>query len=97
MDGVQIQTGMRVGLWNTNMTGKAENAFRCLGHYTGPNLGSHIPGSILKQELPEGTIQFKVGVLFRPDLGKRQRLETILILQEWFPAMWEYETWEKAG
>ena len=41
----------------------------------------------------EGTLEFSVGVLFRPDLGKRQKLETILILNNWIPEMFTYEDW----
>lgn len=44
----------------------------------------------------EGVLNFRVGVLFRPDLGRRQSLETILVLENYFPEMFDYETWEKA-
>jgi len=43
----------------------------------------------------EGTLKFRVGVLFRPDLGGK-RLETILILETYIEEMFEYEDWEAA-
>jgi hypothetical protein len=44
----------------------------------------------------EGDLAFRVGVLFRPDRWPRQNLETILILENYFPEMWNYDTWESA-
>jgi len=90
---LRISAGLRVGFWKVG----PRPPFQCLGHYTGPDLGDHIVGSHLKQKLMEGEVSFKVGVLFRPDLGKRQRLETILILESYIPEMFEYEDWEKAN
>ncbi|MAD98752.1 MAG: hypothetical protein Unbinned200contig1000_65 [Prokaryotic dsDNA virus sp.] len=70
-------------------------AFQPKGYYVGPDLGDHVPGTLLEQKLMEGVLKFRVGVLFRPDLGKRQRLETILIIDEWVPEMFDYEHWEE--
>ena len=69
-------------------------SFSCIGHYSGASLGDQLPGARLQQELMEGTLKFRVGVLFRPDLGKSQRLETILILENYVEEMFEYEDWE---
>jgi predicted alpha/beta hydrolase len=66
-----------------------------MGVYVGPDLGDHVIGSKLEQHLMEGVVRFGVGVLFRPDLNKRQRLETILILEKYIPEMFNYEHWEE--
>ena len=92
---VRVTSGLRVGFWDTKATQFTGGPFTAKGYYTGPDLGEHIPGSSLEQELMEGTLKFRVGVLFRPDLGKRQRLETILILETWIPEMFEYEDWSE--
>lgn len=83
---MQITSGIRIGWWGPR-------GFDPAGFYTGPDLGDHIPGTMLKQELMEGMLRFSVGVLFRPDLGRKQRLETILILYKYVPEMFEYEDW----
>lgn len=90
---MRVAAGLRVGFWRGGMKQDHEVCFQPKGYYTGPDLGEHIPGAKLQQELMEGTLTFRVGVLFRPDLGKRQRLETILILENWIPEMFEYEDW----
>jgi len=93
MDNMRITAGLRVGFWRGGMKFDHEQAFQPKGYYSGPDLGSHIPGAKLEQPLMEGVLKFHVGVLFRPDLGKRQRLETILILENWIPEMFDYEHW----
>lgn len=98
---VRITSGLRIGFWYGDTSHappmeKHKHAFQCVGHYAGPDLGDHIIGSKLEQKLMEGTLRFSVGVLFRPDLGKRQRLETILILEKYIPEMFNYEHWEAA-
>ena len=90
---VNISAGLRIGFWNPSPA-YGDVPFNCVGHYSGPPLGDRIPGASLQQELMEGTLKFRVGVLFRPDLGKHQCLETILILQTYIPEMFEYEDWE---
>lgn len=92
---VKVTAGLRVGFWDQNGTPWNGGPFKPKGYYNGPDLGDHIPGARLAQELMEGTLVFRVGVLFRPDLGKYQRLETILILENWIPEMFEYSDWEK--
>lgn len=91
---VRIDAGLRVGFWAPGK--KHHEPFECVGHYNGPFLGDVIIGSTLEQELMEGTLRFSVGVLFRPDLGKSQRCETILILVNHVPEMFDYEDWESA-
>lgn len=88
---MRISSGLRVGFWKAQWP-----PFQCVGHYAGPDLGDHIPGQMLTQELMEGKLEFTVGVLFRPDLNRAQRLETILILTQYIPEMFEYEDWSKA-
>ena len=85
---MRITAGIRIGWWGP--------AFKCVGIYTGPDLGYHLPGALLQQELTEGTLTFKVGVLFRSDMHVSQRLEPILILQNQVEEMFEYEDWEVA-
>jgi len=92
---MRISAGLRVGFWKQNNNHFDRSPFVPKGYYTGPDLGEHIPGALLEQPLMEGTLRFRVGVLFRPDLGKRQRLETILILENWIPEMFEYEDWSE--
>ena len=68
-----------------------------MGGYIGPDLGYQLVGTMLEQKLIEGNIRFKVGVLFRPDRGAKNNLETVLILQDYIPEMWDYsEHWEQA-
>lgn len=91
---MRIAAGLRVGFWEQEAYAKHRRSpFTCKGYYQGPDLGEHLPGAKLSQPLMEGELKFRVGVLFRPDLGKRQRLETILILENWIPEMFEYEDW----
>jgi len=93
VDAVNISAGLRVGFWKPGAYSQRQSPFECKGFYMGPHLGDHIPGARLQQKLMEGTITFQVGVLFRPDLGKRQSLETILMLENWIPEMFNYEDW----
>lgn len=96
VNNVHISAGLRVGFWNPS-SGYGKTPFTCVGHYNGPSLGNQVPGWKGQQELMEGTLKFHVGVLFHPDLGKHQRLETILILETYFEEMFEYEDWEVAN
>lgn len=91
---MRVTAGLRVGFWHPGANARGKEAFTCKGIYQGPDLGEQLPGKRLEQELMEGTLKLRVGVLFRPDLGKNQRLETILILENWIPEMFEYEDWE---
>ena len=95
MNKVNVTAGLRVGFWRPGRWG--ETPFQCVGHYSGNPLGNRIPGETFSQELMEGTLKFKVGVLFRPDLGRKQRLETILIIEQFIPEMFEYEDWDSAA
>lgn len=88
-----VKSGVRIGWWKP---GYGNNAFNCVGYYTGPDLGDCLVGKSYTQKLMEGDIEFYVGVLFRPDLGRNQRLETILLLRKYIPQMFEYEGWEAA-
>lgn len=92
---VRVAAGLRVGFWDQNGTQWNGGPFKPKGYYNGPELGDHIPGTLLEQQLMEGTLRFRVGVLFRPDLNVKQRLETILILENWIPEMFEYQDWEQ--
>lgn len=92
---MKISAGLRVGFWDHTKTPWTGGPFKPIGYYDGPDLGNHIPGTILEQKLMEGTLEFSVGVLFRPDLGKRQRLETILIIKKYVPEMFDYEDWKR--
>ena len=92
---VRVAAGLRVGFWDQNGTQWNGGPFKPKGYYNGPPLGDHIPGTLLEQQLMEGTLRFRVGVLFRPDLNVKQRLETILILENWIPEMFEYQDWEQ--
>lgn len=91
---MRVTSGLRVGFWDQNATQWTGGPFKPKGYYYGPDLGDHIPGARLEQKLMEGNLIFRVGVLFRPDLGKHQRLETILILETYIPEMFNYEDWE---
>lgn len=92
---VRVTAGLRVGFWDQNGTQWNGGPFKPKGYYNGPELGDHIPGTLLEQQLMEGTLRFRVGVLFRPDLNVNQRLETILILENWIPEMFDYQDWEQ--
>jgi hypothetical protein len=96
---VRVLPGTRVGFWHpgphaAGYEQKHKHAFQVKGVYVGPDLGDHIPGTKLQQPLMEGELKLRVGVLFRPDLGKKQKLETILILENFIPEMFQYEHWE---
>ncbi len=92
---MRISAGIRVGFWKPGAWGTSP--FQVKGVYAGLDLGDRVPGEKLQQELMEGTLTFRVGVLFRPDLNTKQKLETILILETWIPEMFEYEDWEAVG
>ena len=94
VDPMRITSGVRVGFWKPNNYMGDGSPFTPKGVYTGPDMGDLIPGQKITQELAEGELKARVGVLFRPDLGKRQKLETILILETWIPEMFDYEHWE---
>lgn len=92
---MKVHAGLRIGFWNPKpMFG--HSPFTFAGYYTGPDLGDHVPGHVFEQQLMEGTVRFRLGVLFRHDLAKNQKLETILILVDYKDEMWEYDTWEQA-
>ena len=93
VDTMMARSGMRIGFWDPHPVKRSE-CFRAVGVYNGPDLGDIIPGSSFEQELMEGTLKFKFGVLFRPDLGKRQSLEPILIIMKYVPEMFEYDNWD---
>jgi len=93
VNNVHISAGLRVGFWNQS-PGYGKTPFTCVGHYNGPPLGDQLPGWRGEQELMEGPLKFRVGVLFRPDLGRQNCLETILILETYIEEMFEYEDWE---
>jgi hypothetical protein len=83
---MRIVKGTRCGFWGP--------PFECVGWWTGPD----IVGSLhqeMHQELDEGLLTFKIGMLFRHDLGKDQKFEVILILENFIPEMFEYQTWDK--
>ena len=92
---VDIIPGLRIGWWRP---GWQKTPFTELGTYIGPPLGYHIIGTTLEQKLIEGNLKFRIGVLFRPDRGPRQNLETVLIVENYVPEMWDYnESWEKTA
>ena len=91
---LKISAGLRIGFWDNAATQWTGGPFQPKGIYLGPDIGEFLPGAKIEQKLIEGILKFKVGVLFRPDLGKRQCLETILIIEEYIPEMFDYETWE---
>jgi hypothetical protein len=93
---INISDGLLVGFWS-QYPEEFRKPFTCVGHYNGPTLGDRLPGWRGQQELMEGTLKFRVGVLFRPDLGKYNRLETIIILENHIEEMFEYEDWEATG
>lgn len=94
---MNIYPGLRVGWWRPNRINRMDPAFLHTGYYRGPHLGDVIVGTLMQQNLLEGELKFRVGVLFRPDLGKRDRLETVLLLESNIPEMFEYEDWEKVS
>lgn len=92
---MRVTAGIRVGFWKPKVGGfRKSSPFEVKGIYTGPDIGDLIPGQRISQTLDEGQLDCRVGVLFRPDLGKRQKLETILILETYIPEMFDYEHWE---
>lgn len=88
-----VGPGTRVGLWRPSR--EHRHPFVHLGYYSGEPLGDVIVGSRYQQKLLDSEVSFAVGVLFRPDLGRKQRLETIIILEKFSPDMWDYDTWEQ--
>jgi hypothetical protein len=95
VDTMMISSGLRIGFWS-QYPKEHRKPFTCVGHYTGLPLGDQLPGWRGEQELMEGTLRFRIGVLFRPDLGKYNRLETIMILENYIEEMFDYEDWEAA-
>lgn len=89
---MRVDSGTRAGLWRP---GSPQGPFIELGRYIGPVLPDPIIGAKFEQKLMEGTVTFSVGVLFRPDLDRRHRLETIIIIDDGINDMWDYDTWEK--
>tara|TARA_R110000772_G_scaffold30806_4_gene76481 strand:+ start:1692 stop:1973 length:282 start_codon:yes stop_codon:yes gene_type:complete len=85
---MMVTSGLRVGFWN--------DTFECIGVYQGPELGFHQPGTELKQDLAEGEVRFKIGVLFNNELHESQKRETILILIDYVPEMFDYNDWQTA-
>lgn len=90
-----VHPGLRIGWWKPGKYHR--EPFLCLGHYTGENIGDHVVGTLITQKLMDGELTFRTGVLFRPDLGRKDRLETILILDNYVEEMWEYDSWERAS
>jgi hypothetical protein len=91
---MRVVPGTRIGYWKPNM-GTWKQAFKPIGVFVGDDMGDIIAGTVMHQELMEGTLKFQVGVLFRPDRGKHQKLETVLIIIEMISEMFEYTDWEK--
>lgn len=92
---VIINPGTRAGFWRP---GHPNGPFVHLGDYVGPPLGDPLIGTVFNQALMEGDISFSVSVLFRPDLGRKNRfLEPIIILDEIIPEIWNYEHWRELG
>lgn len=97
---MRVPSGVRAGFWYPGphtcaQDEKWKRAFRPIATYIGPDLGDPIVGTLFEQKLMEGTLRFRIGVLFRPDRGFRQRLETILILENFYEEMFDYSDWEK--
>jgi hypothetical protein len=98
---MRVPTGVRAGFWYPGPhlycppMEKWKEAFRPIATYNGPDLGDPVIGTRFQQKLMDGTLEFSVGVLFRPDRGKYQKLETILILHNYFEEMFDYSDWEK--
>lgn len=98
---MRVPSGVRAGFWYPGPhimcppMEKWKHAFKPVATYNGPDLGDPVIGQKFQQSLLEGVLEFSVGVLFRPDRGKRQRLETILILHNYIPEMFDYADWEK--
>lgn len=98
---MRFPSGVRAGFWypgphlNVPPMEKWKHAFKPIGLYVGPDLGDPIIGTKFEQKLMEGSLFFRIGVLFRPDRGSKQRLETILILESFYEEMFDYSDWEK--
>ena len=87
---------IRIGLWRNY---GYHDPFRSTGWWVGPSLGNFMPGQNFHQDIEEGRLEFSVGILYRPDRGKREKVEIILKLKTIdkaiTEAMWSYNTWEK--
>lgn len=97
---LRVPSGVRAGFWYPGPHAcaheeKWKRAFKPVATYIGPDLGDPIIGTKFEQNLMEGPLRFRVGVLFRPDRGPKQRLETILILENFYEEMFDYSDWEK--
>lgn len=96
---MRVPSGVRAGFWYPGPhfmcppMEKWKEAFKPIATYNGPDLGDSVIGQKFQQSLLEGVLEFSVGVLFRPDRGKKQRLETILILHNYIPEMFDYADW----
>lgn len=102
----RFNPGIRFGFWYPGPhvgVGSVESwkhAFRPLGIYSGPTLldpsgEDPVVGTEFVQQLMEGELRFSVGVLFRPDRGPKQRLESIIIIRKFIPEMFDYTDWPK--
>lgn len=91
---VRVSGGTRIGYWRLT---EHHKPFHPIGYYYGPDLGSQIPGKRLIWPLIDGELIMKVGVLFRPDLGKYQKLETVLIVLNYVEEMWDYDDFQREG
>jgi hypothetical protein len=89
---MKILTGTRAGFWHPVYR---QNPFQHLGFWQGKYLGDHIPGYVFEQDLLEFKIEFHVQVLYRPDLDKRSRLETVLIFDKYDEKIWDYDCWSR--
>lgn len=91
---MRVMPGTRIGYWY-NQYRREGGPFDCIGFYYGPDLEDKIPGERLQWNLIDGPLILRVGVLFRPDLGKRHRLETILMVEKYQEEMWDYADFRK--
>jgi len=94
VDTMNVRAGTRIGYWH-NVYRRVGGPFDCIGFYYGPDLNDKIPGEIIQWNLVDGPLILRVSVLFRPDLSKRQRLETILIVEQYQEEMWDYADFQK--
>ncbi len=92
---MHVATGTRIGLWRPGSKG---GPFIELGLYMGPALEDPLIGKKFVQKLLDGMLEFEVSVLFRPDLGRKKCLETILIINHYVEEMWEYDDhWKRTS
>lgn len=84
---MKVVSGTRCGFWRP--------PFDCVGIYVGPDIEGCSIHQLIEQPLVEGILRFRVGILFRNDLNINQKLEPILMLENFIPEMFNYTTWEK--